>query len=79
MIERNDHEAMAANALRLLADQELAARIAHNARDHCRKFSWPAVQQEWLKLYHEVASNAPVREPQPYTEGNPHSSAVRAE
>ena len=54
MVERNDHEAMAAAALRLLADQGLAARLARNARAHCRKFSWPAVQREWLNLYQEV-------------------------
>ena len=77
MIARDDHEAMAAGALRLLADGELAARIARNAREHCRKFSWPAVRREWLKLYHELAAAAP--EPRrKYAEGDAHS-AVRAE
>jgi glycosyltransferase involved in cell wall biosynthesis len=75
MVARNDHEAMAAGALRLLADEDLAARIARNAREHCRKFSWPAVQREWLNLYHELAGRAPERERQ-YTEGGPRS-AVR--
>lgn len=55
MIARNDHEAMAAAALRFLRDEELASRIAHNAREHCRNFSWPVVQKEWLKLYHQIA------------------------
>ncbi|HVG30156.1 MAG TPA: glycosyltransferase family 4 protein [Pyrinomonadaceae bacterium] len=68
MIARDDHEAMADSALRLLADEELAARIARNAREHCRKFSWPAVQREWLKLYHEIASPADGRDRQ-YGEG----------
>ncbi len=63
MIARNDHEAMAAAALRLLDDPELAARIARNAREHCRRFSWPVVQQEWLKLYHEVVGGNPARDP----------------
>ncbi len=63
MIARNDHEAMAAGALRLLEDQEFAARIARNAREHCRRFSWPVVQQEWLKLYHEVVGGNPARDP----------------
>lgn len=77
MIARDDHEAMAAGALRLLADAELAARIARNAREHCRKFSWPAVRREWLKLYHELAAAAP--EPRrKYAEGDA-QSAVRAE
>ncbi|HEX6625135.1 MAG TPA: glycosyltransferase family 4 protein [Pyrinomonadaceae bacterium] len=77
MIGRDDHEAMAAGALRLLSDGELAARIARNAREHCRKFSWPAVQREWLKLYHELVSPAAEREHR-YTGGGP-PSAVRAE
>lgn len=55
MIARNDHQAMAAAALRFLRDEELASRIAHNAREHCRNFSWPVVQKEWLNLYHAVA------------------------
>jgi glycosyltransferase involved in cell wall biosynthesis len=55
MVARNDHEAMAAAALRFLRDEELASRIAHNAREHCRNFSWPVVQKEWLKLYHQIA------------------------
>lgn len=63
MIARNDHEAMAGSALRLLEDQEFAARIARNAREHCRRFSWPIVQQEWLKLYHEVVGGNPARDP----------------
>jgi glycosyltransferase involved in cell wall biosynthesis len=77
MIARDDHEAMAAAALRLLADAELAARIARNAREHCRKFSWPAVRREWLKLYHELAAPAPERR-RKYAEGDA-QSAVRAE
>ena len=63
MIARNDHEAMAAAALRLLEDPEFAARIARHAREHCRRFSWPVVQQEWLKLYHEVVGGNPARDP----------------
>lgn len=52
----NDHEAMAASALRLLEDNDLAAGIAARAREHCRKFSWQGVQGEWLALYRELAS-----------------------
>ncbi len=60
MVARNDHEAMASSALRLLADEELTARLARNAREHCQKFSWPEVQREWLSLYHGLGS-APER------------------
>jgi glycosyltransferase involved in cell wall biosynthesis len=56
IVARNDHEAMAAAALRLLGDNDLAAGIAERAREHCRKFSWQGVQGEWLALYRELAS-----------------------
>ncbi|MEJ7576976.1 MAG: glycosyltransferase family 4 protein [Pyrinomonadaceae bacterium] len=55
MIPRNDHNRMAEAAIRLLEDQELASRIAHSAREHCRKFSWATVQSEWLNLYQSQA------------------------
>jgi len=54
MIPRNDHEAMAASALRLLTDSELAVRITRQAREASRKFTWDAVRDEWLALYHEL-------------------------
>ncbi|HEX4900850.1 MAG TPA: glycosyltransferase family 4 protein, partial [Pyrinomonadaceae bacterium] len=54
MVSCNDHEAMAAAALRLLEDPDLAIRIGKQARDAARKFTWPAVRDEWVKLYHEL-------------------------
>jgi glycosyltransferase involved in cell wall biosynthesis len=55
MVARDDHEALAACALRLLEDGELAARLADNAHAACRQYSWAAVRDEWLKLYYELA------------------------
>jgi L-malate glycosyltransferase len=55
MVERNDHEAMAAAAIRLLEDQALAAKVAGGAYEECRKYRWEAVREEWLGLYHELA------------------------
>lgn len=55
MISRNDHNAMAASALRLLDDDELAVQIARRARESSRKFTWTAVKDEWLKLYRGLA------------------------
>ena len=57
LVSRNDHHAMAREAMRLLKNPAFAADIASRGRQHCRKFSWPAVQSEWLKLYHEVAES----------------------
>lgn len=62
MVERNDHEAMAAAALRLLEDPEFASRMTRRARESCRRFSWEVVQQEWLKLYHELARHGALKE-----------------
>lgn len=55
LVRRGDHAALAAGALRLLADEALAARITAAARRACAQYSWPAVRGEWLKLYHELA------------------------
>ena len=62
MVERNDHEAMASAALRLLEDPELALQLARRARESCRRFSWEVVQEEWLKLYHELARHGALKE-----------------
>jgi L-malate glycosyltransferase len=58
MVRRNDHEAMAEAAIRLLEEPELASGIARRGREACRRFSWDFVQTEWLKLYKEVAQRA---------------------
>jgi glycosyltransferase involved in cell wall biosynthesis len=55
MVPRGDHEAMAASALRLLEDNDLAVRLTRRAREASRKFTWPAVRDEWVSLYHELA------------------------
>ena len=57
LVQRDDDEALASRAIRLLEDGALASRIASNAREECRKYSWPAVRDEWLKLYREVAES----------------------
>jgi glycosyltransferase involved in cell wall biosynthesis len=51
MVECGDHEGMAAAALRLLEDNELAQRIISEARNECRKYSWSAVRDQWVQLY----------------------------
>ena len=51
----NDHEALAAGAIRLLEEDALAVRLARNGRDACKKFTWPAVREMWLDAYHELA------------------------
>lgn len=57
IVNRDDHEAMAAAAIRLLNDNELALRLVRNAHESSRKFTWPHIRDEWLKLYRELAHN----------------------
>jgi L-malate glycosyltransferase len=51
MVECDDHEALAANAIRLLEDQELAAAIARRAREECARYAWPQIKRQWLAVY----------------------------
>lgn len=55
LVACNDHEAMAGNAIRLLEDPEMTAAIAQRARVECEKYQWPAVKNQWLSLYRELA------------------------
>ena len=54
MVHCGDYEAMAAAALRLLEDNELALGLARRAREECKKYQWAAVKTEWLSLYQEL-------------------------
>jgi L-malate glycosyltransferase len=56
LVPRNDHEAMAGAALRLIEEDGLARRLARAARRECERYSWPAVREEWLALYRELAT-----------------------
>lgn len=57
IVNRDDHEAMAAAAIRLLSDNDLALRLVRNAHESSRKFTWPHIRDEWLKLYRELADS----------------------
>ncbi len=54
MVECDNHEALAANAARLLEDQELAAAIARRAREECAQYAWPQIKGQWLAVYREL-------------------------
>jgi glycosyltransferase involved in cell wall biosynthesis len=51
LVDRNDHEAMAQCAFRLLEEDGLAATLARNGREECRKYAPEAAIGEWLELY----------------------------
>ncbi len=55
LVESNDHEAIAASAVRLLEEEGLAERLARNAVGECRKYRWDVVGEAWVGLYRELA------------------------
>lgn len=56
MVGRDDPQAMAAAAFRLLEEEGLALRLTRRAREESKKFQWPAVRDQWVRLYRELAS-----------------------
>lgn len=56
LVERNDDEAMAASAIRLLENPTEAAALARRAHEGCRlRYRWSTVSEQWLDLYRSVA------------------------
>jgi glycosyltransferase involved in cell wall biosynthesis len=53
-----DEKALAANVVRVLRDPELATRLAKNAQEESKKYTWEAVRQQWLKNYRELVSTS---------------------
>lgn len=51
IVNRGDYRGMADSALRLLADDALAADIIRGARRECAKYRWEVVRGEWMNLY----------------------------
>ena len=49
-----DEKALAANVIRLLRDPALAARLAQNAYQESRKYTWDVVQAQWVAVYREL-------------------------
>lgn len=55
IVDRDDHKALAAAALRLLNDNEFALKLVRNAHESSKKFTWPHIRTEWINLYRELA------------------------
>src|SRR4030095_8795669 len=55
IVNRDDHEALAAGAIRLLRDNEFALKLVRNAHESSKKFTWPYIRDQWLSLYRELA------------------------
>lgn len=51
MVEMDDHEALARSAIVLLEQPEVAHRLINAGRNECRRYTWEAVRNDWLKAY----------------------------
>lgn len=55
--EPGDAAALACNVIRVLREPGLGARLALNARQECRRYSWEKVRGQWLEIYSSVAQS----------------------
>ena len=53
--EPGDAVSLARNVNRVLKDPDLAVRLAINAREEVRRYSWEVVRKQWLDLYYLLA------------------------
>jgi glycosyltransferase involved in cell wall biosynthesis len=56
LVDRDDHEAMADCAIRLLEDPALVERLTDNARAEVERYNGTSVRREWIELYYEIAA-----------------------
>jgi glycosyltransferase involved in cell wall biosynthesis len=56
-----DYEALAANVIRLLEDQKLAAGLINRARVASQQYTWTATRGSWLKIYADMSGGADAR------------------
>ena len=55
VVQQDDHQAMARQALRLLQEPDSVDRIARRALRECEKYTWHAVGDQCVQLYEAVA------------------------
>ena len=55
LVPKNDHDAMASWAIKLLESPEMAASIARNAYEECSAYTWEAVRESWRGAYSRLA------------------------
>ena len=51
-----DEKALAANVIRVLRDPALASRLAQNAYQESRNYTWDAVRDQWVAVYRGLVS-----------------------
>jgi glycosyltransferase involved in cell wall biosynthesis len=62
LVPVGDADALARAALRVLRDEGLAAHLSQQGREDClRRFTWPAVANDWIGTYTGLALPGPAR------------------
>jgi Glycosyltransferase len=56
LVPLGDYEQMAQRAIELLNDGAFAESMIERARQECAKYSWDAVRDSWLNVYHTLGS-----------------------
>ncbi len=57
LVETNDYEALARQAIRLFEDEDLARIIVRKAFEESKKFRRENVRDDWLKLYKNLKTS----------------------
>ena len=52
VVARGDYSELANRAMTLLDDPALTKQIVEQARQECLKYSWEAVRDAWMNVYH---------------------------
>ena len=55
IVDVDDHEGLAAEAIRLLKDDHLATRLSSGAREEVEKYDWTTVKHQWKEVYASLA------------------------
>ena len=58
VVQQDDYQSMARQALRLLQEPDSVDRIARQALRECQKYTWHAVGDQWVQLYEELVERA---------------------
>ena len=57
LVPADDHEALAAQVMKLVEEPAYARRLAAAARESCAAYEWPVVAAQWLAIYRSLASS----------------------
>jgi glycosyltransferase involved in cell wall biosynthesis len=54
LVDVNDHETMAASAIRLLENPDLVEHMTRAAYAELEQYKWSNIRQQWIDVYHEL-------------------------